>query len=173
MQHTGSSTWYFSSTAKIGENSEKWSTPGSSFSNNDGSWGVNKGIVDGSNICGKDENGWWGHENCGGSQDFLFCNRFKAGGKVSDPVLISNNIRNEMYLGTPDLNSNVHDVQGYLLNPMIYTAGKIGVSYTLIIHNLFATTFPRYSSWKGLPESLKSRFDIYINLPERLHIHGK
>ena len=72
IQHTGSSTWYFSSTAKIGDKSEKWTTSGSSFSNNDGSWGVNKGIVDGSNICGKDEHGWWGHENCGGSQDYLF-----------------------------------------------------------------------------------------------------
>ena len=77
-----------------------------------------------------------------------------------------------MYLGGPDLNSNAHDVQGYLLNPKVYTAGKIGVSYTLIIHNLFATTFPRYSSWKELPESLKSRYDIYINLPERLRVYG-
>ena len=49
----GSSLWFFSSDANIYLESSKWNAvSGSKFSNNDGTWGLGNGRIDGSSRCG-------------------------------------------------------------------------------------------------------------------------
>ena len=48
--------------------SSKWNDAnGSKLSNNDGTWGLGKGTIDGSSRCGIQSEIFWGHENCGGA----------------------------------------------------------------------------------------------------------
>ena len=99
----GSSLWFFSSDANIYLESSKWNAVGGSkFSNNDGTWGLGNGRIDGSSRCGIQSEIFWGHENCGGMRDKNACNRYKLGTSADDPYLSSDNIRNEMFMGYPD-----------------------------------------------------------------------